>query len=93
MSASCERVLRYGDGWIPNLETGLGERIADLRQRAADAGRGRPSVTYFGAPSDDGVLERMAGYGVDRVCFQLPSATADVVLPELDRLAALIQRG
>src|SRR3954451_17772394 len=25
-----DRVLRYGDGWIPNREDGLGERIAEL---------------------------------------------------------------
>jgi len=84
-----DRVLRYGDGWIPNREDGLAERIAELRSRA---GR-RVPVTYFGAPSDDGVLDRMQAAGVDRVCFDLPSAPADIVLPELDRLAALVQRG
>jgi probable F420-dependent oxidoreductase len=84
-----DRVLRYGDGWIPNQETGLAGRIAELRQRA---GRHVP-VTYFGAPSDDGVLDRMQAAGVDRVCFDLPSAPADTVLPELDRLAALVRRG
>src|SRR5215212_3045798 len=42
------RVLRYGDGWMPNRERNLPERIAELRRRAEDAGRPRPDVTYFG---------------------------------------------
>src|SRR5262249_49910686 len=34
-----ERVLTYGDEWLPEPEDGLAERIAELRSRAADAGR------------------------------------------------------
>src|SRR5215212_2316835 len=44
-----DRVLRFGDHWMPNREIRLPERIAELRSRMEDAGRPRPRVTYFGA--------------------------------------------
>ena len=41
-----DRVLRYGDGWFPNTRERLGERIAELRRRGEEAGRGRIPVTH-----------------------------------------------
>jgi probable F420-dependent oxidoreductase len=87
-----KRVVRYGDAWIPNDEENVGERIARLQQMASQAGRGAIPVTYFGAPSDEGAIDRMTTAGVDRVLFDLPSAPASEVEPELDRLAALVAR-
>jgi probable F420-dependent oxidoreductase len=49
-----DRVLSHGDGWIPlrvrvsELDA-FGKRVAELRRRAADAGRGHLPVTVYGA--------------------------------------------
>jgi probable F420-dependent oxidoreductase len=87
-----DRVLRYGDGWIPNREPGLAERIAELQSRAADAGRGHLPVTYFGVPGDPEAVERMEAAGVDRALFMLPSAGRERIEPRLDELTALVER-
>jgi probable F420-dependent oxidoreductase len=83
-----DRVLRYGDAWMPNRVADpaeLGPRIAELRERA---GRHVP-VTYFGADPDDAFVEKLAAAGVDRTLLQLPDAGADEVLPLVERYAEL----
>jgi probable F420-dependent oxidoreductase len=89
-----DRVLEYGDGWIPLRvpASGLdefGARIAELRRRAADAGRGHIPVTVYGAVPKRAALQSYAGAGVDRVLFELPDSDGDAVLRLLDDLAAL----
>ena len=56
-----DRVLEYGDAWLPNTRDieGLPRRIAELRRRGAEAGRERIPVTYFGARPDDGVVDAL----------------------------------
>jgi probable F420-dependent oxidoreductase len=86
-----DRVLRYGDAWMPNRvadPADLGPRIAELRERA---GRHVP-VTYFGADPDDAFVEKLAAAGVDRALLQLPDAGADEVLPLVERYADLAAR-
>ena len=90
-----DRVLEYGDGWFPNMRDldELAERIAELQRRAADAGRDRIPVTYFGLrDADDEKLDKMAAAGVDRVLLMLPPAGADETLPRVERYAALAER-
>src|SRR3954447_709414 len=62
-----DRVLRDGDGWMPNMKDvgELRERVAALRERA---GRHVP-VTYYGAQPDQ--LDRYADAGVDRALIVL----------------------
>lgn len=100
-----DRILEYGDGWIPLRVpvAGLpafGERITELRARAADAGRPRPSVTIYGAASKPEALASYAEAGVDRVLFELPDPVeqgdagadgrgTDATLRALDAYAAL----
>ena len=84
-----DRVLRYGDGWFPNTRERLGERIAELRRRGEEAGRGRIPVTHFGTPIDAAVVDELAGAGVDRVLFMLPSGTADEVERAADAAAEI----
>jgi probable F420-dependent oxidoreductase len=86
-----DRVLRYGDEWMPNRvadPADLGPRIADLRERA---GRHVP-VTYFGADATDEFIAGLAAAGVDRTLLQLPDAGADEVLPLVERYAELAAR-
>jgi alkanesulfonate monooxygenase SsuD/methylene tetrahydromethanopterin reductase-like flavin-dependent oxidoreductase (luciferase family) len=74
-----DRVLRYGDGWMPNMPDvdELGRRVAALRERA---GR-RVPVIYYGALADD--LDRVEAAGVDHALIVLPSG------PEADVLASI----
>jgi probable F420-dependent oxidoreductase len=86
-----DRVLRYGDVWMPNriAEPGwLKSRVAELRERA---GR-RVPVTYFGADATDEFVAALAEAGVDRALLQLPDAGADEVLPLVERYAELAAR-
>jgi probable F420-dependent oxidoreductase len=85
-----DRVLQYADGWIPNSEEGLAERVAELHRRAAEAGRPRLRVVYFGADRDRGAIERLTEAGVDEIQFYLPSADAGTVERSLDEIAVLI---
>ena len=77
-----DRVLEYGDGWMPNHRRGVLERIAGLRERA---GRDIP-VIIVGPPADPAVLEAYADAGVDRVLFWLPSGRRAVVEARLDEV-------
>src|SRR5918911_2409618 len=87
-----DRVLRYGDGWFPNSRARLAERIAELRRRGAEEGRDRVPVTYFGAAIDAAVVEELAGAGVDRVLFMLPSAASSEVERAADAAARVAAR-
>ncbi len=87
-----QRIVDWADGWLPNITApGFVERgIQDIQSRAAEAGRDfdEISINVFGAVEDGlAEYERM---GVDRCIFRLPDKGADVVVPELDRLAKLI---
>src|SRR5258706_98117 len=62
-----ERVLEYGDGWIPIPGRGavpLGEGTALLRRRAAEQGRPPIPVTGFGARAEPDVIAHYAGAGL-----------------------------
>jgi len=89
------RVVDYCDGWLPiSVRAGdLGAGIAELRRLAREKGRAPEtiSVTIYGAPMDADALRQMADLGVERAIFPLPSGEADVILPLLDRGAALVQ--
>jgi hypothetical protein len=87
-------VAEYADGWIPIGGSGLAEAIPRLRAVVAGAGRDPTSlrIVPFGSIPDPGKLEHFAAIGVTECVFRVPSASADDVLPVLDRCAALIAR-
>ena len=76
-----DRVLGFGDGWIPNYAPeGILDRAAQLRARAQ-----RPiSLQVMGMPADPKAIEAYAGAGFDRVVHWLPSAGRGPVERELD---------
>ncbi|MHB8339743.1 MAG: LLM class F420-dependent oxidoreductase [Mycobacteriales bacterium] len=91
-----DRVLDFGDEWMPNRIGDIAElarRIAELRARGEEAGRPRIPVSLFGATPKRSSLDAYADAGVDRVLFYLPSAGRDEVLPLLDRCAELSAAG
>jgi len=77
-----DRVLRYGDGWMPNMkeiET-LKPRIDALRERAGT----HVPVTYYGATEE--TIPALADAGVDRALIVLESGPEDEVLASIPSL-------
>ena len=88
-----ERVVEYGDEWMPIGGRGSGdlaERIAELQQMASAAGRGPIPVSLFGARPAPEAIEKYARAGVGRCVFGLPPVPADQALPLLKRYADAI---
>jgi probable F420-dependent oxidoreductase len=91
-----DRVLAFGDGWLPqcgplaSVEE-LAGRIAALRARAADAGRKAVPVTLFAALPD--LLDQFEEAGVDRCLLPLGADLGEAeTLAQLDAWAALVRR-
>jgi probable F420-dependent oxidoreductase len=91
-----QRVVDFCDGWFPrgrNPEIIL-PALADLKARAAKAGRDMKSisVSIFGARPDAAGLDQFAAAGVTRSILRLPSEGRDKILPMLDGFAKLLHR-
>jgi probable F420-dependent oxidoreductase len=85
-----DRVLDYGDGWMPNANRGrVKEGMAELARRAEEAGRGPIPVTIFGARPEPQTVDDYVGMGVERCLFVVPPEPAGEVLPLLDQYAEL----
>ncbi|WP_155370190.1 LLM class F420-dependent oxidoreductase [Catellatospora vulcania] len=77
-----DRVLAFGDGWLPNWgeDAAVLDRIAQLRARAE-----RPvQVQVMSVPADPGVLAQLDQAGVRRAMHWLPSGPEAVVQRALD---------
>ena len=90
-----QRVVEFCGGWFPrgrNAEAIL-PGLADLRARAATAGRDPAtiSVSVFAAKAERPTLDAYANAGITRAILRLPSEGRDAVLPLLDQYAKLIQ--
>jgi probable F420-dependent oxidoreductase len=89
-----ERVLEYGDGWIPIPGRGsvaLGEGTAQLQEAAAERGRDPIPVTVFGTRPQAEVIEHYAAARVDRVLFSVPPVEAAEAIKFLDTYANLAE--
>ena len=85
-----DRVVAYGDEWIPNRVKSpeeLGERIAELQRRAEAAGREPIPVTVFGAKAEPRLLERLKAAGVTRSLFYVRAGSPDEMRAHLEELA------
>jgi probable F420-dependent oxidoreductase len=84
-----ERVVRYGDGWMPNRGDVL-KRIPELRDMAEAAGRGHLPVSYY--PKATAVdIERAGEAGVERCIWYVPPDGRDEALKRLEELARLMR--
>ena len=88
-----DRVLEYGDGWMPigGRSDQLPGMISELRERSAAAGRGHIPVSIFGCPPRPDIIGNYEQMGAERVIFGLPAGPAEEVLPVLDRCAEAMQ--
>jgi probable F420-dependent oxidoreductase len=88
-----ERVIAFGDEWMPNAIEDPDEmagRIAGLAEMAAEAGREPPPVGLYAAPAKP---EAVAGYeraGIHRYVFYVSPAPRDEVERRLDHLIGVI---
>jgi probable F420-dependent oxidoreductase len=89
-----DRVLEYGDGWMPTYGLGVEEiarRTTELQRRAAEAGRGHIPVSVYAVPGERDIVARLAEAGVDRVLFDLPTLPPEETYRTLDELAAVAE--
>ena len=88
-----ERVIEYGDEWMPIAGRGsddLSARIEELQRMARDAGRGPIPVSLFGARPQPEAIEKYEQAGVSRCILPMPSVLRDEAISRLKHYAGLI---
>jgi probable F420-dependent oxidoreductase len=84
-----DRVIAYGDGWMPGHHDDAGlfrARVSELQERAAAAGRGRMEITVTLAHLDR--LDDYAAAAVDRVLVMLPTGAERKFLKDIAGVAS-----
>ena len=71
-----ERVIEFGDGWMPNDFPQVDERVAELAGRLATLGRPPLPVTVYSCDWDRPTVERHAAAGVERCVFTIAAFDA-----------------
>lgn len=69
-----ERVLAYGDAWLPNDHAEVAARIADLHRRCVVAGRDLLPVSVYSVDPDPARVRELAAAGATRCIFVVPNA-------------------
>jgi probable F420-dependent oxidoreductase len=89
-----DRVLAYGDEWMPNRSTEeeLAARIGELNARTAELGRDPIPVSVMGMAPDPARIDQLEQAGVHRVLFWLPQEGPDAVERGFDRFAAVMEQ-
>jgi len=92
-----ERVVAWGDGWLPNRITPekLRESRATLERLAKDAGRDPSKITIsvHGQPADRDLLQRFHDAGATRVIVRPPVVKTEAEMgAEMSRMADAIVR-
>jgi probable F420-dependent oxidoreductase len=94
-SHTLQRVVDYCEGWFPRSRNPelVTKGMAELTDRAAKAGRDMQtiSVSVFGAPGDQKLLDTYRGIGTTRTILRLPSEGRDKILPLLDQYAKFLR--
>ena len=92
-----QRVVAWGDGWLPNRITPpeLRERRVTLDRLATDAGRdpGAITISVHGQPADRDLIRRLLDAGATRVIVRPATAkTEPEMAAELTRIAEAVLR-
>ena len=89
-----QRVVAWGDGWLPIRVTPEEVKMgrASLEALAAAAGRDPSTIdiTVFGQASDCDALQRFAEAGASRAIVRLSTTLSDAALTELEQMAAQV---
>ena len=88
-------IAEYCDGWLPFGGAGVREALPALRDACERVDRD-PSelrIIPFGTLYDASKVDYYASLGIEEIVLRIPAGTRDVVLAELDRLAAVIHAG
>ena len=90
-----QRVVGWGDGWLPNRITPeqLRESRATLDRLAKDAGRNPASITIsvHGQPADRALVRRLLDAGATRVIVRPDPVKTDVEMAtQLTRIAETV---
>jgi alkanesulfonate monooxygenase SsuD/methylene tetrahydromethanopterin reductase-like flavin-dependent oxidoreductase (luciferase family) len=86
-----DRVVSYGDAWIPNRigdDATMIEGFDRLATLSREAGREPIPITVAGMMRDPERIERFERAGVDRAVFWLPLAGRDEIEAAFDRYTA-----
>ena len=87
-----DRVVEYGDGWLPiAISGGCEEGMRDLRAACEASGRDFDAMekAVFAPPPKLDAAKRLIEAGFTELAFSLPSVPSDEALPLLDRFAEL----
>jgi probable F420-dependent oxidoreductase len=92
-----QRVVAWGDGWLPNRITPeqLRESRTTLDKLAQDAGRDPSAITIsvYGQPAERDLIQRFHDAGADRVVVRPPTAkTEPEMAAGLERIAEAVLR-
>jgi probable F420-dependent oxidoreductase len=92
-----ERVVAWGDGWLPNRITPeqLGQSRATLDRLAKDAGRNPAALTIsvYGQPADRDLVRRLHDAGATRVIVRPPVVKTESEMGvELTKIAEAVLR-
>jgi alkanesulfonate monooxygenase SsuD/methylene tetrahydromethanopterin reductase-like flavin-dependent oxidoreductase (luciferase family) len=92
-----QRVVAWGDGWLPNRVTPeqLRESRATLDRLAKDAGRDPAaiSISVHGQPADRDLVRRYLDAGATRVIIRPATSTSEAdMVRELTRIAETVMR-
>jgi probable F420-dependent oxidoreductase len=88
-----ERVVAFGDEWMPNRQPGIRGRVAELERMAEEAGRDPIPVTLSAANPDPEKIEAAEGAGIHRCVYYVTPAERDQVERELDEIVAKLGIG
>jgi alkanesulfonate monooxygenase SsuD/methylene tetrahydromethanopterin reductase-like flavin-dependent oxidoreductase (luciferase family) len=80
-----DRVLAYGDEWLPEPEDGLTDRMHELAERALAAGRPAVPVTIYGTKPAD--VAMYAEAGAHRCVYWLPARGVEDAVRRAEELA------
>jgi probable F420-dependent oxidoreductase len=90
-----ERVVAFGDEWMPNRVGPIEQilpRLEELQRRAAAAGRGPIPVTLSGCTRDPAAIERYEQAGIHRGVFWLPAAGRAEVEAAIDLVTVAMEQ-